>query len=658
MPVHDTSSKSSNSKPSNKTSPQSEPDGSIPHELPESSTSEFDVDTFLKQVTRQPGVYQMYDQAGKILYVGKAKNLKNRLSSYFRSKGLAVKTKALVAKIHHVEVTITANEAEALLLEQNLIKRQRPTYNILLRDDKSYPYVMISDDDYPRISLHRGGKKKGVIYYGPFPNVGAVKSSLNFLQKTFLIRQCENSVYRNRTRPCLQHQINRCTAPCVGMITPEHYAEDMRHAQMFLAGKSTDLIQELAESMEQASDDLAFERAASYRDQIAALNHVQAQQWIEGGSSANIDVIALKREAGQVCVHILYVRQGRILGSKSHYPREKLLEDEADVLEAFLALFYLQGVERDFPTVVLLSHSISEGDLLSHAIDQQFGVKLTFQSQFRGQKSQWMEMARLAVQENLQAQLANKQNTRQRFEALQDVLQLESIPERLECFDISHSSGELTVASCVVFDNNNGPLKSDYRRFNIDGITAGDDYAAMEQALRRRYERLQKGEGLLPDVLLIDGGKGQLGIALEVLSELGVPIGKDSVFMVGVAKGTTRKAGFETLILPAADTPEGQPAVLEEVVLASDHPALHLIQHIRDESHRFAITGHKNRRDKKRRTSTLEGIPGVGAKRRRELLRHFGGLQEVAKASVSDLSRVPGISKKIAEDIYTALNNQ
>lgn len=634
--------------------------GDASERLPAVVDDGFDSVGFLKQVTKQAGVYQMFDGAGKILYVGKAKNLKNRLASYFRATGLAPKTRALVEKIRHVEVTVTATETEALLLEQNLIKQQRPPYNILLRDDKSYPYIMISRDDFPRLSLHRGGKRKGVEYHGPYPNVGAVKSSLNFLQKTFRIRQCEDSVYRNRTRPCLQYQINRCSGPCVDLISKEEYREDIRHAQMFLTGKNSQLIEELADAMDGASQALEFERAGSYRDQIAALKQVQSQQLVESGS-ANLDVVALAQEGGGVCVHLLYIRQGRILGSKSHYPREKLLDDDGAVLGAFLSQFYLQGAERDFPKLVLLSHAIEDAELLSDAIKQQYSVQLGFQSQLRGQRSKWMDMAQLAAQQNLQAQLANKQNTRQRFEALQDALALESMPERLECFDISHSSGELTVASCVVFDSNNGPLKSDYRRFNIEGITGGDDYAAMEQALRRRYTRLQKGEGLLPDVLFIDGGKGQLGRAREVLAELGVPMGPAGVVTVGVAKGTTRKAGFETLILggnsPGLDGASPDDPLVEKV-LSADEPALHLIQHIRDESHRFAITGHKNRRDKKRRTSTLEGIAGVGAKRRRELLRHFGGLQEVAKASIDDIARVPGISKKIAEDIYTALNNQ
>ncbi|MBR9911509.1 MAG: excinuclease ABC subunit UvrC [Gammaproteobacteria bacterium] len=615
---------------------------------PDPSAQPFDAKGFLKQVSTQSGIYQMYAADGKILYVGKAKNLKSRLGSYFQSGGLAPKTRALVSRIARVDVTITATETEALLLEQNLIKQQRPPYNILLRDDKSYPYIMFtSGDEFPRLAMHRGVKRKGVRYFGPFPNVGAVKSSLSFLQKTFRLRQCEDSVFNNRARPCLQHQINRCTAPCVGLISSEDYAADIRHAEMFLAGKSDTLVKELADLMEAAAGQLEFEQAAGYRDQIAALKRVQAQQIIEGGT-ADVDVIALQQQGGMACVHILYIRQGRILGSKSHYPKSGISqnwsEDSAELLEAFLSQYYLNHRERSMPRLILLSDAVPGLEALGEAIEQQSGRRLLFQTELRGQRLQWMQLAQKAAHENLSAQLSSKQNTLQRFEALQEVLNLSSLPERLECFDISHSHGESTVASCVVFDTS-GPLKSDYRRFNIDGVTGGDDYAALEQAIRRRYTRLQKGEGVLPDILLIDGGKGQLRRAEEVLAELAV----NDVLTIGVAKGTTRKAGFETLILPDRQG---------EMTLSGDSPALHLIQHIRDESHRFAITGHKNRRDKTRRTSRLEDIPGVGAKRRRELLRHFGGLQEIRQASVADLAKVPLISKKTAEDIYSALNTE
>ncbi|UUA74870.1 excinuclease ABC subunit UvrC [Cellvibrio sp. QJXJ] len=603
----------------------------------------FDHSRFLANTTQQPGIYQMFGVDGGILYVGKAKNLKLRLASYFRKSGLTPKTQALVSRIARIEVTVTASETEALILEQNLIKSNRPPYNILLRDDKSYPYIFISSgEDYPRISFHRGAKKKRGDYYGPFPNVGAVKDSLNFLQKTFRSRQCEDSVFKNRTRPCLQYQIKRCTAPCVDYISPEDYQKDLHHTRLFLTGNSDKLLSELADQMDLASQQLQFEKAADYRDQITALRTVQSQQVIEEGNG-DIDIIAAEMRAAAICVHILFVRQGRILGSRSFYPASTLAETPAEILAEFIPQFYLASSGRDIPREVIVSQPLEDVEVISAALQQAAGRQVFINHQVRSHRTQWLQMAATAAQQNLIAHINNKKSSLDRFVALQEALGLEETPQRMECFDISHSSGELTVASCVVFDTN-GPLKSDYRRFNIDGITPGDDYAAMEQALTRRYTRLQNGEGKLPDILLIDGGKGQLGKAIEVLGELGV----QGVQLIGVAKGTTRKAGFETLF-------DGETG--DEIVLQGDSPALHLIQHIRDESHRFAITGHKQRRDKKRKTSTLEDIPGIGATRRRELLRHFGGLHEIKNASISDLARVSGISQKLAEEIHAFFHN-
>jgi excinuclease ABC subunit C len=607
------------------------------------SVDRFDHSRFLANTTQQPGIYQMFGVDGAILYVGKAKNLKARLSSYFRKTGLTPKTQALVSRIARVEVTVTASETEALILEQNLIKSNRPPYNILLRDDKSYPYIFISSgEDYPRISFHRGAKKKRGDYFGPFPNVGAVKDSLHFLQKTFRVRQCEDSVFRNRTRPCLQYQIKRCTAPCVGFISPEDYKTDLHHTSMFLTGNADKLLGELADQMDGAAQQLQFEKAAAYRDQITALRTVQSQQVIEEGNG-DIDVIAAEMRASAICVHILFIRQGRILGSRSFYPSSTLAETPSEILAEFIPQFYLASSGRETPRELIVSQALDEVELISSALQQSAGRQVFINHQVRSHRAQWLQMATTAAQQNLIAHINNKKNSLDRFVALQEALGLDETPQRLECFDISHSSGELTVASCVVFDTN-GPLKSDYRRFNIDGITPGDDYAAMEQALTRRYTRLQNGEGKLPDILLIDGGKGQLGKAIEVLSELGV----QGVQLIGVAKGTTRKAGFETLF-------DGETGA--EIVLPGDSPALHLIQHIRDESHRFAITGHKQRRDKKRKTSTLEDIAGIGANRRRELLRHFGGLHEVQNASINDLARVNGISQRLAEEIYAFFHN-
>ncbi len=604
----------------------------------------FDSARFLANTTQQPGIYQMFGSDGAILYVGKAKNLKARLSSYFRKTGLSPKTQALVIKIARVEVTVTASETEALILEQNLIKSNRPPYNILLRDDKSYPYIFISSgEDYPRISFHRGAKKKRGDYFGPFPNVGAVKESLNFLQKTFRIRQCEDSVFNNRTRPCLQYQIKRCTAPCVEFISPEDYKADLYHTQLFLTGNSARLLIELADKMDSAAQQLQFEKAASYRDQITALRRVQSQQVIEEGNG-DIDVIAAEIRVAAICVHILFIRQGRILGSRSYYPSSTLAETSAEILAEFIPQFYLASSGREIPREIIVNQPLAEVALISAALQQAAGRQVFINQQVRSHRAKWLQMAATAALQNLIAHVNSKKNSLDRFVALQEALGLDETPQRLECFDISHSSGELTVASCVVFDTS-GPVKSDYRRFNIEGITGGDDYAAMEQALTRRYTRLQNGDGKLPDILLIDGGKGQLGKAIEVLGELGV----QGVQMIGVAKGATRKAGFETLF-------DGETGA--EIVLPGDSPALHLIQHIRDESHRFAITGHKQRRDKSRKTSTLEDIPGIGAARRRELLRHFGGLREVQNAGVDDLARVNGISQKLAEEIHAFFHNE
>ncbi|MDX2464350.1 MAG: excinuclease ABC subunit UvrC [Porticoccus sp.] len=609
----------------------------------------FDAKPFLKQLTQRPGIYQMFGENGDILYVGKAKNLRKRVGSYFRNTGLSPKTQALVSRIANIDVTVTQTEVEALLLEQNLIKQNRPPFNILLRDDKSYPYIFLSDrDTYPQLAFHRGNKRRKGSYFGPFPSVNAVRESMGFLQKTFRVRQCEDSFFKNRSRPCLQYQIDRCTGPCVELISPDDYQRDVRYTQMFLEGKSDSLVRELERNMDAASKQLDFERAATVRDQISALRRIQAEQVIESGTG-NIDVLAASQEGEQGCVQVLYIRQGRILGSRSFYPRVPLATSPGEILAHFVPQYYLrEGAKGDFPKEIIVNHKLEEGELLVSAISTVAGHNLVLKCRGRSTRRKWVELAEKTADQNLKSRVASKQNVQKKFEALQSLLGLDEPPGRLECFDISHSSGEATVASCVVFDTS-GPLKSDYRRFNIKNITAGDDYAAMEQALTRRYTRLQKGEGLLPDVLLIDGGKGQLRKAVSVLSELGVV----GVKIVGVAKGKTRKAGFETLILFCPDD-----ASNSEIVLETQSSALLLIQQIRDEAHRFAITGHRQRRDKKRRASSLEGIEGVGPKRRRELLRFFGGVKEVERASVAELMRVPNINKKVAETIYSTLHNE
>ncbi|GAB3381453.1 excinuclease ABC subunit UvrC [Spongiibacter taiwanensis] len=601
----------------------------------------FDHQRFLKEVTRKPGVYIMLDQAGKVLYVGKAKNLRNRLGSYFRASGLTTKTMALVNRIDQIEVTVTATEREALLLEQNLIKQYKPPYNILLRDDKSYPYIFLSDHRHPRLSLHRGSKRKKGRYFGPYPSAGAVRESLSWLQKVFKVRQCEDAYYRARSRPCLQYQIGRCTGPCVGKVSDEDYANDVHQTELFLSGKSDELRKELADEMEQRAANLEFEEAAELRDRISQLQEVQASQHIEG-ERGDLDIVAAVEEAGVVCLQLLYVRGGRVLGSRSYFPKSHLGEGLPEHIEAFLAQHYLtQVATMEVPREIICNIAPSDVALLADSLSDEAGRQVTITHKVRGGRAKWQALAVTAAEQNLRNRLASSSGIQRRYQALTEVLGLDSPPTRMECFDISHSSGEATVASCVVFDGE-GPLKSDYRRMNIDGIEGGDDYAAMRQALTRRYKRVKNGELVLPDLLFIDGGKGQLSQAKAVMAELGI----DNLLMVGVAKGSDRRAGLEVLIRSDSG---------REISLPDNSPALHLIQHIRDESHRFAVTGHKQRRDKARRQSSLEAIPGIGAKRRRELLRYFGGLQAVRDASVIDLQRVPGISEKIAQDIYDGL---
>ena len=603
----------------------------------------LDVAAFLAVCSSHPGVYRMFDAEARLLYVGKAKNLKKRLSSYFRKTGLAPKTAALVAKIARIETTVTANETEALLLEQTLIKASRPPYNILLRDDKSYPYVLLSEGDFPRLSLHRGGKKAKGRYFGPYPSAGAIRESLNLLQKTFMVRQCEDSYFNNRTRPCLQYQIKRCKGPCVGLVEPAEYAEDVRRSVMFLEGRSNALADELSGAMEAAAQALEFERAAELRDQMALLRRVQDQQSMEGGSG-DVDVVAAIVNPGGACVHLISVRGGRVLGSKNFFPQVAIEEEGSEVLSAFLAQYYLGSQERDLPREVIVNCVHDDFPLLISAISESRQIELGIVHRVRGTRARWQQMAVTNAEQALISRLANRQHLAARFAALAKALQLDELPQRLECFDISHSSGEATVASCVVFGPE-GPLKSDYRRYNIEGVTPGDDYAAMHQALTRRFSRAKEGEGKLPDILLVDGGKGQMKMAQEVMQELAVP----QLILLGVAKGVTRKPGLETLYLNDA---------AHEFTLPGDSPALHLIQQVRDEAHRFAITGHRARRGKARRTSSLEDVAGVGPKRRRELLKHFGGLHELIRASSDEIAKAPGISKKLAELIYATLHSE
>ena len=604
--------------------------------------SHFDYEGFLKTLTTRPGVYQMYDSVGGLLYVGKAKNLKNRVTSYFRGSGLSTKTMVLVSKIADIQVTVTTTEVDALLLEHNLIKEHRPPYNIDLKDDKSYPYIYLSSQDrWPRLALHRGPKRRKGEYFGPYPSAGAVRSTLHLLQKVLKVRQCQDSYFRNRSRPCLQYQIGRCSGPCVGLVSDEAYSEQVDKTTLFLRGKSQELMVRLADEMESAAAALEYEKAAERRDQLAQLQQVQSIQGIEG-ARGDLDIFAASCQSGAACVQVLFVREGRVLGSRTFYPPLKLDENPAQILEAFLPQFYLSG-RQTIPTEVVLGVVPEGSDALAQALSQQAGHRVSLRSKVRDARARWLQLAQQTADNNLSSHLSGKQTMAGRLEALRTELDLDAAPTRIECFDISHSSGEATVASCVVFDSD-GARKADYRTFNIKDVAPGDDYAAMQQALERRFKRLAKGEGQLPNLLLIDGGKGQVAQAISVLAELEIT----EVKVVGVAKGTTRKAGFETLI----DGDTGH-----ERTLRGDNPALHLVQQVRDEAHRFAITGHRARRSKARKSSTLEGIPGVGGKRRRELLRHFGSAAGVSGASVQELCKVEGISSSLAQTIYDVLHS-
>jgi excinuclease ABC subunit C len=601
----------------------------------------FDSRQFLANLTQAPGIYRMLDEQGDTLYVGKAKRLKARLASYFRGT-LNAKTQAMVARIADVQITVTRSEIEALLLEQTLIKELRPPYNILLRDDKSYPFIFVTDrHPYPALAYKRARKRHDDgRYLGPYPSSSAVRESLALMQKIFRIRNCEDSVFAHRTRPCLQYQIQRCSAPCVGYISEADYHRDLEHAVMCLEGRSEQVTGELTDAMEAASRALAFEEAARLRDQIQQLRQLQQRQFVdtEGGDA---DLFALASCPGTLCISVLAVRQGRLLGARHHAPDNGLdLAPEA-LLGDFISQYYL-GQGREIPREVLTSLPLPQADILESALSERAERRIRLTHRVRGHRSQWLELARTNAEQQLAGQLASQTELSRRFAALRDALDMSAPPERIECFDISHSHGEATVASCVVFDGD-GPRKSDYRRFNIEGVAPGDDYAAMHQALERRFRRLAEGQGQVPDILLVDGGKGQLNQAREVLEALGL----DHIRLLGVAKGASRKAGLESLFLETVD---------RTLDLEATSPALHLIQHVRDEAHRFAITGHRSRRDKRRRSSTLEGIAGVGPKRRRELLRFFGGLQGVKQASREELARVPGISATLAETIHRALH--
>ena len=597
----------------------------------------FDHQAFLRNLTQGPGVYRMLNDGREVMYVGKAKNLRRRVASYF-SRASNRRIASMVSQVRGIEITATHTEAEALLLENNLIKEHKPRYNVLLRDDKSYPYLFLSDEEFPRLAFHRGARSAKGRYFGPYPSASAVRETLQLLQKLFPVRQCEDSYFRNRSRPCLQYQIERCTAPCVGFIKPDAYAQDVRDTELFLEGKASDVVERWVDKMEQAAQGLEFEEAAHLRDQISVLRAVQEKQYVSG-ERGDLDIVAVATEAGIACVQLFYVRQGRNLGNKSLFPRSGDGAEPSEIVSAFIAQYYLG---KAVPQQILVNAEPGDRAVLEESLSLQADRQVRIQSRPRGERARWLKMAVDNARLALASRLASTASALTRLNALQRALALDTPPSRMECFDISHTQGDQTVASCVVFVDGT-PSKADYRRFNIRDITPGDDYAAMRQALHRRYKRVLAGEGRLPDLLLIDGGPGQLSAAAGIIAELGV----EGVTLLGVAKGADRRPGMEQLFLL------GRSAAL---ILPADSQALHMVQQIRDEAHRFAITGHRQRRSKAKTRSVLEDISGIGPKRRARLLKQFGGLQGLARAGIEDISTVEGISEKLAQEIYAAFH--
>jgi excinuclease ABC subunit C len=607
-----------------------------------SETDVFDPQSFLKNLTHQPGVYRMYGDKQQVIYVGKAKNLKKRVASYFRSNVDSIKTRSLVKQICEMDVTVVHSEAEAFILENNFIKKYKPRYNVLLRDDKSYPFIFLSDHSHPRLSNHRGPKKLKGEYFGPYPSAWAVRESLRTMQRLFPIRQCEDSYYRARTRPCLQYQLQRCAGPCVeGLVSDDDYQQQVQLARLFLKGKNKQVIDSLVKQMEIASNELKFELAARYRDQIGALNKVQEQQWVSG-EQQEMDVFGFAYRNGIACIQGLFIRDNKLLGSKSFYPKVPAQSSEDEVFQSFILQFYLAG-NKIIPQQIVIPIPLSEQESIEGVLTNEAGRKIQFFKGARDEKRRYLDLANTNAENALVSRQSHQKSVFARYLELEKILDFEQPIQRMECFDISHTSGQQTVASCVVF-NREGPYKTDYRRYNIDGITPGDDYAAMAQALARRYRDV-KDESKIPDILFIDGGKGQLAQAEAYFDNWTQP---KKPILIGVAKGSSRKAGLETLILAGSHA---------TIPMPGDCGALHLIQHIRDEAHRFAIAGHRQRRQKDKTTSKLQTIPGVGAKRRQSLLKYMGGLQGVLQASKDEIAKVPGISSELAEIIYDDIHN-
>jgi excinuclease ABC subunit C len=605
----------------------------------QANTLRFDAKSFVDSLPARPGVYRMLDAEGEILYVGKARSLKSRVSSYFQPSNVHPKVLALIAKTANMEVTITNSDTEALLLELNLIKKHRPRFNIILRDDKSFPFLhFTTGHEYPALGLYRGSRKEPGRFFGPYPSVGAVRETLQQLQKLFRLRNCDDSYFANRSRPCLQYQIQRCTGPCVGLISPGEYARDVESAIKVLEGRNDEVNQELARRMEAAAEKLQFEEAAKLRDQLANLKTVQAQQIVTADPHHDADVISVAMGNGEFCVALMFVRAGRSLGSTTFFPKAPFAE-APEVLAAFVAQYY---ADREAPAEIIVEHDFEEIPVLEQALGERSAHRVRIASSVRGIRARWLEMMQANAVQALKMRGLARASIEANLEELREVFDLDEAPTRIECFDISHTGGTDTIASCVVFGVE-GALKNEYRRFNITGIQAGDDYAAMYQALTRRYKRVRDGEIIRPDILLIDGGKGQLAEAARVLEELQVK----GVTLIGVAKGVDRRAGQEQLFLLGRETP---------TILPPDSSALHLIQRVRDEAHRFAIAGHRRKRAKRHSESILETIPGLGPVKRRELLKHFGGLQGILRAGIDDFVQIRGLGRSLAEVIYEHLH--
>ena len=600
----------------------------------------FNPKEMISNLTHCPGVYLMSNSKGEVIYVGKAKDLRRRVGSYFQGRVQDTKTMAMLSQVDNIDVTVTQTESEALILEYNLIKEHRPRFNILLRDDKSYPYIHVSTDhDFPRLTSYRRPRKIAGRHFGPYPSASAVKEALSQLQKIFKIRQCEDSYFSNRTRPCLQYQIQRCTAPCVGLISSDDYQRDIEHALLFLQGDSGVITEKLAKSMDEASEKLEFEIAAEYRDKLSKLKEIESLQLVSR-ASGNFDVVGLIYQENLCCITVMCFRSGRLLGSNSYFPRMPSEKNTSEIMRSFLLQYY---GEREAPSEILLSEATSDAEALAEMLGNKSKRRVLIKYKFRGDRARWIEMALTNANHAADLKAKSSASLLRQYKSLTEILNLGKLAHRLECFDISHMAGGATVGSCVVFGTD-GPVKADYRRFNVTDITPGDDYGALAQVIKRRYLRIKKGEASIPDVLLVDGGQGQLSAAASVLKELQL----ENVMLVAIAKGQDRKPGRERLYLRG---------ISQAIKLPANSPALYLIQKIRDEAHRFAIEGHKARRKKQQYSSPLDGINGLGPKRRRALLRNFGGLQAITRASVDDLMKVKGISRRLGRLIYSQFHS-